>query len=230
MTEPATTPLIDLHAYKGREISLSYYSFTKTDPRYQEFLAIKAEWEDKMARDEPIYVAFSYDDRREHSVARVKSCKFRVEEHPGGGWGRREVYVYVGIDDIEVVWDKRSNKVRPSTGEIVYYPDWTGGTQWYWNPPEKVKVEPVIAYDHLGQELEIGQNVCFVHRQYGLTSMKFGTVTRFTIKGSVFVKVMKLKDNQYDAGEELKALSMDDVVIVNDALMKRLVMAKLAAN
>lgn len=229
MTEETTE--IDLSSHTGREIGMSYYTFSKEDHVAAQYKALKLEIEDKLARGEPVYVKFS-DHRRRNSVGRIKSCTFKWNESKGrtAYWRSYGDIVYAGIEDIVVVWDGRSNKVKPYHSEIKYLPDWDKGTNWFWEQTVKPKVEPVIAYDHLGQELEIGQNVCFVHRRYGSTDMKFGTVTRFTPKGSVYVKVMKLKDGQYDAGQELKALSMDDVVIVNDTLMKRLVMAKLSAN
>lgn len=219
--------------YTGREQKLSFYSFRKTDPQAAEYTKLKNEIEGKLARGEPVYVRF-HDSRREHSVGRIKSVDIKWEEHTRrtSYWNTNsptETYVYTGLENIVVVWEGRSNKVKPRPNEISYIPDWEHGTQWHWEQTVLPKEEPIIAYDHLGQQLEVGQNVCFVHRQYGSTSMKFGTVTRFTKKGSVFVKTMKLKDGQR-AGEELKALSMDDVIIVNDTLMKRLVMAKLAAN
>lgn len=232
MTEETEQPedIIMLGDYTGREQHLNFYSFKKGDAKEREYLAVKNEIEGKMARGEPVYVVFS-DHRREHSVGRIKSVDFKWEERTHNSyWARStETYVYAGLENIVVVWEGRSNKVKPTPSEITYWPDWNQGTQWYWVQTVKEKEDPIIAYDHLGQELEVGQNVCFVHRQYGSTSMKFGTVTRFTKKGSVFVKTMKLRDGQR-AGEELKALSMDDVIIINDALMKRLVMAKLAAN
>jgi len=233
MTE-STDDLVDLSTYTGRRESLNFYSALKHDPVAIGFAKLKTEIETKLANNEPIYVSFTRDDRRQNSVGRIKSCNIRWEERQRhrSMWNQSsalDTYIYAGVDNIEVVWDDRKNKVKPRAGEITYLPDWKGGTQWYWEQTVREKVDPIIAYDHLGQELEIGQHVCFVHRQYGHTSMKFGTVTRFTPKGSVFVKTMKLRDGQR-SGEELKALSMDDVVIVNDALMKRLTLAKLKAN
>lgn len=235
MTEEITTPKFE-HSptnYTGRMEKLNFYSFNKTDAKAAEYKRIKDEVEGKLARGEPVYVSF-HDPRREHSVGRIKSVNIKWEEHQRrSSWystnSSLETYVYAGFDDIEVVWDGRKNKVKPRANEITYLPDWQHGTQWDWEQTVTEKEPAVIAYDHLGQQLEVGQFVCFVHRSYGNISMKFGQVTRFTPKGSVFVKTTKLRDGQR-AGEELKAFSMDDVVIVNDALMKRLVMAKLAAN
>jgi len=235
MTEEVTAtaaPAINLDTYTGRELGLSFYSFKKGDPKEREYQAVRKDIEDKLAKGEPVYVTFS-DERREHSVGRIKSVDFSYSERQHRSYysqGAGDTYCYASLENIVVVWDGRSNKVKPQPGEITYWPDWNQGTQWYWEQNVRPKVEPIIAYDHLGQQLEVGQNVCFVHRSYGQASMHFGTVTRFTKMGTVFVKTMKLKDGDYRAGSELKANSMEDVVIVNDALMKRLVMAKLAAN
>lgn len=229
MADETNQSIIDLSTYTGEVKHLNYYSYRKSDPKVAQFIALKTDIENKLSKGEPVYVQF-HDSRRENSVGRIKSCSFKLEEHQHRNYwgGTGEPYVYCGISDIEVVWDGRKNKVKPSPMDIEYIPDWTHGTQWDWEQTQKDKPEPIIAYDHLGQQLEVGQNVCFVHRRYGNTSMKFGTVTRFTDKGSVFIKTMKLKDNAR-AGEELKALSMDDVIIINDELMKRILMAKLAA-
>lgn len=231
MTEETTPTLIDVEKHTGRALPLSFYSSVVGSVETANYKLLRSEIQGKLDRGEPVYVKF-HDDRRRDSVGRIKSITMPLNTVQRRDYWRHNTVDYVngGFDDIEIVWDGRKNKVKPYCSEIMYLPDWTGGTQWYWEQTVKPKVDPVIAYDHLGQELEVGQNVCFVHRRYGTTSMMFGTVTRFTPKGSVYVKVMKLKDNQYLAGQELKALTMDDVVIVNDTLMKRLVMAKLAAN
>jgi len=231
MTDEPTNEIIEVSAHTGPRINLSFYSSIKNGAKDLEFQKLQAEIEGKLARNEPVFIYFTNDDRRLNSVGRIKSLTFSRQEQRRRSYYSTdtEVHVYMGIEDMVVVWDGRSNKVKPRPGEIQYLPDWTHGTQWVWDQPVREKEEPIIAYDHLGQQLEVGQNVCFVHRQYGLTSMKFGTVTRFTAKGSVFVKTMKLRDG-VRAGEELKAHSMEDVIIINDALMKRILMAKLAAN
>jgi hypothetical protein len=225
-----TQTIVDMDAYAGRILPINFYGFREGSADQVRFLALQKEIEEKMSRGDPVYVSFRNDDRRRDSVGKIKSCQFNYEPFTRAVWGRSNDYIHANVENIEVVWDGRKNKVKPHAYEIYYLPDWNTGTQWFWEQTVREKPDPVIAHDHLGQELEVGMNVCFVHRKYGNVEMKFGTVTRFSDKGSVFVKVMKLKDDQRDAGLELKALSMDDVVIVNDALMKRLIMAKLAAN
>lgn len=194
-----------------------------------DYLALKQEIEGKMAKGEPVYVQIM-DERRRGSVGRLETITF--DYRPAGStqnyWGRSS-QDFLGIRDVQVVWDKRKNKVNASPHEVEYLPNWSGGTQWYWHKGEpKEKVERVVPYDHLNQEIEAGQFVCFVHRRYGNISMKFGTVTRLTDKGSVFVKTLKLKDGQ--STEEVKALAADDLIIVNDKLMARLMMARLSAD
>ena len=190
-----------------------------------------AEIERKLAHDEPVYVQI-LDDRRIGSVGRLSKVTFdyRPASTTNSWYGVNKDYLY--IRDIEVVWDGRKNKCSPYANEIEVLPDWPAeeGTIWNWTKGATKESEPaVIAYDHLGQQLEVGQFVCFVHRKYGVTSMKFGNVTRFTKKGGVFVKTLKLRDDD-GKSEELRAHDMDDVVICNDKLMSRLMMARLSAD
>ena len=209
-----------------------YGSYSNDRNRTQAYLDLKAEIEDKMAKGEPVYVQI-LDHRRKGSVGRLKSIDFTYtpagSSSSYGYWGSRHSD-YIGISNIEVVWDGRKNSCKPLASDVEYLPNWSGGTEWQWTPGEtKEKPERIVPYDSLGQEIETGQFVCFVHRRYGNISMKFGSVTRLTDKGGVFVKTLKLRDGER-AGEELKALSAKDLLIVNDKLMGRLMMARLSAD
>jgi hypothetical protein len=220
-----TDNLIDVDTNSGRVVHLNTSGYSmKNDARDVAFLALRTEIEDKLARDEPVYVSFS-DQRRHNSVGRIKSCEFTRDEYSANSYYRGRVYN--GIHNIIVGWDKRSNKVTANTYDIQYLPEWTHGTQWAWAQTFRTKEAPVEAFDHLGQKIEEGQFVCFVHRRYSNIAMKFGTVSRITSKGSVFVKTLKLRDE--DRVEELKALDMDDVCICNDKLMSRLILARMSA-
>lgn len=203
------------------------YSSSTTD--VNRYLTLKSEIEGKLAADQPVYVQIM-DERRKGSVGRISSINFdyRAPGSHGGYYNRGDHYL--GIHCIEVVWDKRKNKCSPDASEVEYLPNWSGGTEWQWTKgPAQEKPPRVIPYDSLGQEIEAGQFVCFVHRRYGLISMKFGTVTRMTDRGGVFVKTLKLRDGER-GGEELKAYAASDLLIVNDKLMGRLMMARLAAD
>jgi hypothetical protein len=204
--------------------------YTRVDNDVNTYLALKNEIEGKLIAGEPVYVQV-LDERRKGSVGRLNSITFdyRPPNSPNSSYYNRSDH-YLGIRDIEVVWDGRKNKCSPSAGEVEYLPNWSGGTQWEWTPGDaKPKAPRVIPYDSLGQEIETGQFVCFVHRRYGHISMKFGTVTRMTDRGGVFVKTLKLRDGE-KAGEEVKAFGASELLIVNDKLMSRLMMARLAAD
>lgn len=203
------------------------YSNATTD--VNRYLALKREIEDKLALGQPVYVQVM-DERRKGSVGRISTINFdyRPPSSHSGYYNRSDHYL--GINGIEVVWDKRKNKCSPDASEVEYLPTWSGGTEWQWTKgPSQEKPPRVIPYDSLGQEIEAGQFVCFVHRRYGITSMKFGSVTRMTDRGGVFVKTLKLRDGER-AGEELKAYAASELLIVNDKLMGRLMMARLAAD
>lgn len=235
MSEETETPEAEdtelYHYDDGTHLDFPYYG-GQTQADIQRYLQLKATVEGMIERGEPVYAQI-LDDRRAGSVGKVTKIEFPYREAQKGtgyGWYNRDTPAYLGVSGIEIEWDGRKNKVRPIPGEVELLLNWSGGTQWHWNPGvPKAKEPQVDAFDHLGHKIEAGQFVCFVHRRYGNISMKFGTVTRITPKGSVYVKTLKLRDGER-AGEELKALDMDDIVICNDKLMGRLMMARLAAD
>ena len=232
MTDETENTEEEVLFYEGGKLlrQTRWGSYSSNQQETQDYLALKTEIEGKIAKGEPVYCQIM-DERRKGSVGRISSITFdyRPAGSQQGYWGRQNS-AYLGIGNIEVTWDKRKNKCSPSADEIEYLPNWSGGTEWQWHKGEaKEKPERVVPYDSLGQEIEAGQFVCFVHRRYGNISMKFGSVTRLTDKGGVFVKTLKLRDGER-AGEELKAFGASDLLIVNDKLMGRLMMARLSAD
>ena len=226
-TPTPTTPTFRFQPNGIRILQAGYgYQNTDNTTEINRFLAVKAEIEDKLARDEPVYVQIR-DDRRAGSIGRLKSIKFTHTPPQAQRYSYGRNYHSLFVSDIEVVWDGRKNSCKPYAGEVEYLPTWTGGCVWNWvkNEP-KEKVPKIIPYDHLEQEIQPGQFVCFVHRRYGETSMKFGSVTRITDKGGVFVKTLKLKDTD-PKPDELKAYAAKDLIIVDKALMSRLTLARL---
>lgn len=225
MTDETTQPKYEFQT-NGIRLSNSYYE--EDVNKLSNILAIKQEIEDKLAKGEPVYVQIR-DDRRKGSIGRIKSIDFRYDK-PSPGYSYYSRYHRVFISNVEVVWDGRKNSCSPYISEIEYLPDWQGGCVWAWHKSEpKEKPPKVIPYDSLGQEIEPGLFVCFVHRLYGAISMKFGTVTRITDRGGVFVRPLKLRDNEKPM-DELKAYDPAHLVIVNDKLMSRLTMARLRAD
>jgi hypothetical protein len=229
--ETAETPKELLFYDEGVSLLSQNWGFYTRDAKViQDFLNLKKEIEDKMAANEPVYVQIM-DERRKGSVGRLSTITFEYRApntSTSSYWNRNDHFI--SVRDIEVIWDKRKNKVKPYTTEVEYLPTWDAGTEWHWTPgPSQEKPPRIIPYDHLGEEIEPGQFVCFVHRRYGNISMKFGTVTRLTDRGGVFVKSLKLKDGD-SAGQELKALDAEDLIIVSDKLMGRLMMARLSAD
>jgi hypothetical protein len=218
--------MTDTPEFQPNGISLPYYIYS-TDSRYPEIRRHTKEIERKLAAGEPVYVQIK-DERRRGSIGRLKSASITEHSH-SNRFASSSSYDYLYISELTVVWDNRSNSCTPYSNDVEYLPDWTGGTVWNWVKPEsRPKAPRVIPYDHLGEEIQADQFVCFVHRLYGRISMKFGTVTRLTDKGGVFVKTLKLRDGDA-AGTELKALDAKDLIIVSDKLMSRLLMARLGA-
>jgi hypothetical protein len=209
------------------KFNTGYYAHASNSKSEQDYLAVKRIIEDRFATGTPVYVQIM-DDRRKGSIGKLTKATFHYQPaNANSYWGR---YPTLNIAELQVEWDGRRNKVAPYANEVEFLPNYQGPTVWQWNKGPAVEKPPaIIAYDHLGQELEKGQFVCFVHRRYGNVAMKFGTVTRFTDKGGVFIKTLKLRDGDAKS-EEVRALDMEDVIICNDKLIPRLVMARLAAD
>ena len=209
------------------EIDLSFYGGPVTDRHTLAMEILYRDIKKKVDEGEPVYVKFN-DYRREGSVGRI--IKFEYSSYRRKSpWHNGTEYLNLSLSELVIGWDGRRNKVNPYISEIRYLPDHSGGTVWAWEKPDpKEKPPKIIPYDHLGEEIMEGQFVCFVHRKYGIIDLMFGTVSRTTDKGGVFVKSLKLRDNDPPASEK-KAYSADDLVIVNDKLLSRLVMARLAA-
>lgn len=188
----------------------------------------------KVQAGEPVYVSFR-DARRKGSIGKIVELNVEDQKyckHMSWGYSRTAAdYAHIPtIQDLKVGFDDRKNIINCSTYdvELVLDRDPSEGTVYVFTQPDKKKKEPPkIVYDRIGEPVTPGDFVSFVYRSYGHISLKFGTITRITDKGTVFVQTLKLKDG--DRSEELRC-NQDNVVIVNDQLMKRLVMAKLAAN
>ena len=207
----------------GKKTVLSHPGYFSSDNLKRDFDAIIKRLTAKRDAGEPIYVTFK-DSRRKGSIGELVS--FEVHDS-NRGWGNSTPYFY--ITDMEVRWEGRKNTFRPSSYDVYWLEDYTGPTVWSWEITKQEKKERVIPYDHLGMELEPGKFVCFVHRRYGVISMKFGTVTRVSNKGTVWAKTLKLRDGDPEP-EELKLFGSEDATVVDDALLKRLVMARLSAS
>ena len=229
MSEENETPEELLFYDDGIPLGKNYWGGYVEKGEETQTKALQAKIEQMMAAGEPIYVQI-LDERRKGSVGRLNSITMNYQEGQTSRWSYSRSNDYFQVSDLSVVWDGRKNKCSPTANEVEYLPDWEGPTQWNWTPGEaKEKPPRVVPYDSLGQEIEPGLFVCFVHRLYGHISMKFGTVTRLTDKGGVFVKTLKLRDGER-AGEELKAFEAQHLLIVNDKLMGRLMMARLSAD
>ena len=189
------------------------------------------EIERRLAAGEPVYVSFM-DKRRAGSVGRLVSVTF--ESGRRNGYNRRMYrysdYNFYEVKDLVVQWDDRKNVVKPDPRDIKWLRDRPNdaGTVWAWDPSvtAKPKPEPKIVNDTLGDPIAAGEFVCFVERRWKNISLRFGTVTRMTPAGTVFVKTLQLKDG--DRSEEVRCLQ-NELVIVNNSLMSRLVMARMRA-
>lgn len=212
------------------EINLNFYGSQADDPQAQALLAHMSNIKSKIEEGKPVFVNFT-DDRREGSIGRIVEFDYSVSSRVyNSTFSGRQTYVYVTFHKLVVGWDGRKNRINPHPSEIRYLPDFVGETNYVWKKPDpKDRPPPVIPYDHLGEEIKQGQFVCFVHKKYGITDLMFGTVSRTTPKGSVFVKSIKLREEDRES-REVKALSASDLVIVNDKLLSRLTLARLATS
>jgi hypothetical protein len=206
------------------------YSLASKDVERRQWIQYVEDLQAKLAAGTPVYVSFK-DKRRQGSIGRIISANVVTRSYRSsyGYYGRPgdPTYEIPIIEDLVVGWDDRKNTITPGTWEVFIEPDHTGGTIYTWSQPEKPKVEPKTVHDELGEPVAPGDFVAFVHKRYKNISLCFGTITRITDKGTVFVQKLKVRDGE--KSEELRCKD-DNLVIVNDALMKRLMMAKLAAN
>lgn len=189
--------------------------------------------EAKLQAGIPVFVSFR-DSRRQDSIGRIKSLKWEEKlqrSYRSGGWGSSR-YDDINIPEVQeltVGWDDRSKTISPKLDEFYLEPHHNPvlGTKYVWEQTAKEKAPKKVVLDSIGEPVNIGDFVSFVYRSYGHIDLKFGTVTRMTDKGTVFVQTLKIKDGQ--RSEELRC-HQDNLVIVNNQLMNRLTMAKLAAN
>lgn len=209
------------------EVDLAFYGGAVNEPLSLKMESLYQDIKKKVDEGTPVYVKF-HDYRRVGSVGRIVEFDYHASRRKSA-WYHNTEYLNLSVSNLVIGWDGRRNKVNPYISEIKYLPDHSGGTIWAWAKSDpKEKPPKIIPYDHLGEEITEGQFVCFVHRKYGMIDLMFGTVSRTTDKGGVFVKSLKLRDSDPPSAER-KAFSADDLVIVNDKLLSRLVMARLAA-
>jgi hypothetical protein len=205
------------------EIPLKFPGGYNASPQAKNrFNEIKNLIETRLSNGEPVYVKFK-DPRRAGAIGRIEHIQMILHSSPGS------MYTYFTVNEIRVVWDDRKNVVKPEARDVTFLPNHVGGTTWAWEQiPPKPKAPAVIQNDHLGEVIEVGQFVSFIHRSYGNIKLKFGTVSRMSDKGTIWVNTLKLRDG--DRAEEVKVYSADSVTIVNDNLMSRLMMARLATS
>lgn len=174
----------------------------------------------------PLYVGFT-DLRRKGAAARLVNFTIK-ESAPTYHYSQRRSYCW--MTDIVVEFDSRPGQMTNfNSNQLKWLPhhDHSLGTVWAWDPTAtaKPKAEPRVVKDHLGEEVKPEQFICFVHRSYKNINLRFGSVTRITPAGTVFVKTIKLNDR--DRSEEVRCLG-DELVIVNDKLLSRLTLARLS--
>lgn len=195
-----------------------YWRMTSTD--LQNWRSVKTKIDTMLANDEPVYVKVN-DARRRGAVGRIRSINIDITKDA--------YYNRVTVSNLVIGWDDRSNEISPSPKSVTWlmnHPESTG-TIWEYNPkPNPSPPPPKKINDHLGEEIVAGDFVCFIQSRYGRPVLRFGTVTRITPKGTIFVNTLKLKD-----GERVEEVRCKDaqLVMVNEKLMQRLTLAKLSA-
>jgi hypothetical protein len=190
--------------------------------------------EQKLKAGIPVFVSFK-DVRRKDSIACIKTLVWEENiqrVYKRGSFSSSSRYEDVSVPEVKEItigWDDRSKTVSPKLDDFYLEPnhDPALGTKYVWEQTAKPKAPKKVVLDSIGEPVNVGDFVSFVYRSYGHIDLKFGTVTRMTDKGTVFVQTLKIKDGQ--RAEELRC-HQDNLVIVNNQLMNRLTMAKLAAN
>jgi hypothetical protein len=171
----------------------------------------------RITSGDPIYVRF-HDSRRQGSIGLLKNITVNKITF------RTDVYYF---NDIEIEWTGRSNKVKPHSSEIEILEHYAGPTVWAWEQTVKSPVVIPTIKDHLDAEVAIDDFVSFVSRKYGRVKLHFGNVTRVTESGRVWVKTLKLRD-QDTAAQEVKVHDTDTIVKIGKDLMDRLILARMS--
>ena len=213
-------------SYTGRVHSLSapsrYWNRIADNSEFNRVVTVISR---RLLAGEPIYVRF-FDPRRKGSVGKITSVDIRDVSNWYAGYGGNTKHYQ--LNNIEVKWDGRSNKVHPYDSEIEFLEDWEGGTVWAYSKPSPAPAKPIpVVKDHLGAEVEPGDFVSFVSRRYGEVKLHFGNVSRINHNGTVWVNTLKLRDD--DQPQEVKVHDPDTIVKQGKDLMDRLILARMSA-
>lgn len=159
----------------------------------------------------PVYVKIIKEGARQGSIARLApGCSMRTVTGSHSP--------FYGLD---LEWDGREKTYYASYSEIVWLKGYTGPTVWVFekNKPKTVEV-PKEVFDCIGHPISVGDVVLYT-RGYKV----FGNVTKITSGGTVYYKIIKVRDD--DSGSEHKAYKPSDMLVIRDGLKKDLMYKRL---
>lgn len=164
-----------------------------------------------VASGTPIYVKVTKPGAREGAIALLKPTT--VIDTRNKGWRH--------FSWVDLEWQDRKNEVSLRYDEVVWLKDYTGPTVWIFekNKPKPVEA-PAIVYDCIGHQIQVDDVVLYT-RGYKV----FGTVTRITSGGTVYYKIIKIR--QSETATEHKAHKPTDMLVIRDGLKKDLMFKKL---
>lgn len=137
----------------------------------------------------------------------------------------RNAYAYISslVVDFD---DGRTVNVCAWNDSLVWIKDYEGPTRWIFT--KKAKDIPAVVHDRLGEVLAVGDFVAFVGRaKYttGMGDLYFGSVTKISHKGTVYVKNIKLDDD--DKSEEMRLTYPERATKLDKEILNKLILKKL---
>ena len=181
---------------------------------------------------ESIYVGFSNSSRvRYGSIGRIRFGKYDKDRStwppiPRLNLDRAYEYLY----DLAVEFDDGHSikNVDVWSEGLVWLKNYSGPTNWIFT---KKAAEPVVAvdvFDRLGNQLAVGDFVAFVGRQpytTGMGDLYFGAITKISAKGTVYVKNIKLSDD--DVSKEMRLTQPERATKLDKDILNTLILKKL---
>lgn len=222
----------------GRSGFYSRHSSISSPSQWQEEMK---EFVQAFMRGERLYVENIGDPRRKGSIGYVRDILnlenilkghstylygYTRDPRPVSEFSPEEVNAgRISYVQVEIGWDGRSNKTRPSNYDLEWLKGYDGPTVWVYGEP---KVEQVTPEDRLGRPIKVGDFICYIlHHFCGSgASTQFGKVTKITKNGNVFAKNIKLGEDE--RSEEKKINDNSTIVIMTDDLMSQLTLARLS--
>lgn len=175
---------------------------------------------DFMARKGDKYVHIP-DGAREGTIAKVVSYKTSQRGYYGHS-NPNNTYV----SEIELGWDGRKNTITVYPYGVEWLDGYTGETKYVFTRKAKEDREVKVPVDRLGNVIAVNDIVAFVRRGYNV-GMYFGFITKISSSGTMYVKNMKLGDDEYTGEFRIFFKNSNDLTVLSEELLSQLTLRRL---